>query len=573
MTMTPTGKDHPQPDAVPRCVAPQVAVAAEELAFVRLQALLVRAGLPRESVQRIDGFDAAVEMLGGLEHAVCLGEAAGAAAAHQFGGQAVGHGHLRAPLILLTENDDPLFGEAALCAGAADCLPKQDLTPTTLNRAIRHAKSRHDAATRLRQLALHDPLTSLPNRTVFLEQLTQALAGEAPVGVLFLDLDGFKAINDLHGHAAGDAVLMQAAGRLRRVLRTGDLLARVGGDEFTALLPGLDATGAVTVARRMVQAMFSPFDVAGQRLAVTVSIGVAASPQGGRDAETLLHHADQAMYQAKAAGRDCLRCHTPVLDAEDVARHTRRTAVAQAAERGELLLHYEPRFNPGTGRLTGAEAQVYWWHPSEGWLTPGPSPSTAGPRPDMPITCWQLEAVGRDLWAGRAPLPATLALPRSFYDQPDPGGALLHALGPFHPPQGALCLAVDEAALRRLAVTPSFLTAVERLGLTLHVADFRLDGGALGGLEHLPIKGVELAADLTQGVQDNRQRAALCRGAIAFAQALNLHVIAKGLTTQAERDVLAAWGCDAVQCPPLCEVLELERMTVDGDATTAATAS
>jgi diguanylate cyclase (GGDEF)-like protein len=224
--------------------------------------------------------------------------------------------------------------------------------------------------------AEHDSLTGLPNRMLFLDRLSRALAharrNELPVAVMFVDLDRFKEVNDRLGHAAGDDMLREASTRMLACVRDEDTVARLGGDEFGLLLPhisGID--GVVQVARRLLDAFAGPVELGGQTVVVSPSIGISLFPQDGDDADAILEGADAAMYRAKERGRNTFEIFSPALRSEALERLALEAALRRAIDTGELVLHYQPKVNLRTGRITGAEALVRWNHPERGLLMPG----------------------------------------------------------------------------------------------------------------------------------------------------------------------------------------------------------
>ena len=223
---------------------------------------------------------------------------------------------------------------------------------------------------------MRDPLTGLPNRVLLLDRLNQGLAraqrGGEPMAVMLLDLDGFKDVNDALGHAAGDRLLRQVGDRLTAMLRAADTLARLGGDEFALLQPSVRrAADAEALAAKLLAALGAPFDLDGQEVHVGASIGIALFPGDGENAETLLRHADLALYRAKAEGRAGFRFFAPAMDAAVRARLELSRELRQALERGEFVLHYQPQLDIASGRFVGAEALVRWQHPDRGLVPPG----------------------------------------------------------------------------------------------------------------------------------------------------------------------------------------------------------
>ena len=286
------------------------------------------------------------------------------------------------PVVVLTGLDDESMAVQALQLGAQDYLIKGQIEQRGLLRALRYAierKTMESAALAMaRQMAHsaeHDFLTGLPNRMLLNDRIGQAIA-LAPrhtknVAVLFLDLDGFKHINDSLGHPIGDKLLQSIAKRLVDCVRGSDTVSRQGGDEFVVLLSEVEqAEDAAITARRMLQAVAEPHSIDQHDLHVTASIGVSVYPDDGLDAETLIKNADTAMYQAKENGRQSFQFFKPAMNVRAVERQSIEEGLRRALERREFALHYQPKINLTTGAITGAEALIRWMHPTRGSVSP-----------------------------------------------------------------------------------------------------------------------------------------------------------------------------------------------------------
>jgi diguanylate cyclase (GGDEF)-like protein len=292
-----------------------------------------------------------------------------------------------------TGNEIWLGGTAAIVAES----PGQ---PRILLVQIDDVTARKDAERELRHHAAHDPLTGLPNRRLLQDRLTNALAQarrkRGLVAVLLLDLDDFKAVNDTLGHPAGDALLQAIARRLSGILRVSDTLARLGGDEFALVQVGARQPADIAIlAQKVLAALASPFDLGGQEAYISTSLGIALFPDDGGDTHDLLKNADLALYRAKAEGRGRFRFFEPAMDAEIRTRQRTGRELRQALERGEFVLHYQPRFDLARGAITGAEALLRWLHPQRGLVPPGefvPHAEAAGLI--APLGAWVLADTG-----------------------------------------------------------------------------------------------------------------------------------------------------------------------------------
>jgi diguanylate cyclase (GGDEF)-like protein/PAS domain S-box-containing protein len=421
-----------------------------------------------------------------------------------------------------------------------------------------------DAADRaLRHRVLHDSLTGLPNRISFIEALDEALQRGAlsgsPVGVLFLDLDHFKLINDSMGHHAGDALLRAIAPRLRTHLRPGDLVARFGGDEFGVLVDRLaDDDEAVAIAERVATAFAEPYQLDGVDHFVTASVGIAVARPSGRDAadaEMLIRDADAAMYRAKERGRS----RVELFDAEMRARALRRLEVERelrhALEREELKLFYQPVVALSDGEITGLEALVRWQHPSRGLLDPGEFVSVAEDSGLIePIGRWVQEAACRQIleWHGLRldSRPFDIAVNLSarqvaHRDLPAAVGEVLARTGldPVH-----LRLEITESVLVEESATAiATLEALSEIGVRLVLDDFGTGYSSLAYLNRFPFDALKIDRSFVEALGVEQERTAIVEAIIGMARALSLDVIAEGVENEAQLSELRRLGCDYAQ--------------------------
>ncbi len=280
------------------------------------------------------------------------------------------------PILCLTAQVNPELDRAAIKAGAADYLVKDQLDSASIERTIRYAIDRKRAETELARLAHYDSLTGIPNRLLFNDRLDRALQraerGDSPFALLYVDLDGFKAVNDNHGHDVGDKLVQGIAERLSQCIRRTDSVARIGGDEFTVLLEKVNSTNdTIVIAQKIIDVITEPFDINGQQLRVGSSIGIAVYPEAGRDATTLIKHADMAMYEAKAMPGSNYRFFTDKMNTEAVDQSRLDLELRSAINNDELVLLFQPRVSLRTGKIVGVEALLRWLHPERGMLMPG----------------------------------------------------------------------------------------------------------------------------------------------------------------------------------------------------------
>ncbi|MBD9734778.1 EAL domain-containing protein [Streptomyces sp. H28] len=418
---------------------------------------------------------------------------------------------------------------------------------------------------RLRYEATHDALTGLPNRTFFFERLEKALgAGEGQrFGLCYLDLDGFKTVNDSLGHAAGDRMLVEVADRLQACATApGEMVARLGGDEFVALTTGPDTRhGVDELASRIMNALLAPISIDGRELTVRGSIGIVEGPAGERSAAEVLRSADITMYRAKSAGGNRFELADPEADARAITRHGLTTALPAALERGEFFIEYQPLVHLGDGSVRGAEALVRWLHPQHGVLSPDRFiPLAEHTGLIVPLGRWVLEQSVRQArhWQERhggaglaGPLrinvnlsPCQLTHPGLVQDTVD----ILERAGVA---PDALCLEVTESAL--IGADDDLLKPLRRLaemGVDIALDDFGTGYSNLANLRRLPVSILKLDRSFTQGMQQfpaDPVDLKIVEGIVSLAHSLDLAVTVEGVETGAQAEQLRILGCDTAQ--------------------------
>ncbi|MFH8933479.1 putative bifunctional diguanylate cyclase/phosphodiesterase [Streptomyces griseosporeus] len=415
---------------------------------------------------------------------------------------------------------------------------------------------------RLRYEATHDALTGLPNRTLFFERLEKALgAGEGQrFGLCYLDLDGFKTINDSLGHAAGDRLLVEVADRLQSCATApGEMVARLGGDEFVALTTGPDTQREVDeLASRIMHALLAPVRIDGRELTVRGSIGIVEGPAGERSAAEVLRSADITMYRAKSAGGNRFELADPEADARAITRHGLTTALPAALDRGEFFIEYQPLVHLGDGSVRGAEALVRWLHPQHGVLGPDRFiPLAEHTGLIVPLGRWVLEQSVRQArsWRERnadaGPFrinvnlsPCQLTHPGLVQDTVD----ILERAG-VEP--DALCLEVTESAL--IGADDDLLKPLRRLaemGVDIALDDFGTGYSNLANLRRLPVSILKLDRSFTQSMQQfpaDPVDLKIVEGIVSLAHSLDLAVTVEGVETGAQAEQLRILGCDTAQ--------------------------
>jgi diguanylate cyclase (GGDEF)-like protein/PAS domain S-box-containing protein len=411
---------------------------------------------------------------------------------------------------------------------------------------------------RLEFMAQHDALTALPNRALFMDRLRQALARarwhRRIVAVLFVDMDRFKTINDTLGHEAGDELLQRLGERFNGSVREGDTVARFGGDEFVILLDDVASENDIrNVAQKVLDALAPPFEVGGQRLFITASIGVSLAPNDGEDSGTLLKNADIAMYRAKELGKNTYQFYSADMSARAFERLTLESSLRHALERGELRLHYQPQVDVRSGRIVGVEALLRWQHPEFGLVPPGDFvPLLEETGLIVPAGEWVLDTACAQLAAWHAAGWPELRLavnlsPRQFHA----GGlaaTIERCLACNGRKPGRLELEITEGViLEHARATLDTLEGLHAHGVRLAVDDFGTGYSSLSYLQRFPIDTLKIDRSFVQDIPRDPDDSAITAAIIVMAQSLKLEVVAEGVESATQRDFLHARGCHVMQ--------------------------
>lgn len=411
---------------------------------------------------------------------------------------------------------------------------------------------------RLEHLAHFDPLTQLPNRMLLADRMQLAMAQTERsgkiLGVCYLDLDGFKPVNDLYGHATGDRLLIEVAQRLKSCVRGGDTVSRLGGDEFVMLLSGLDSVHECDLAvGRVIHLLTQPFQIGGHSIAISASIGVTLFPHDGADADALLRHADQAMYEAKQGGRNRHHLFDPENDRRARQRREEVSEVRRALSEGEFELHYQPKVNMRAGDVIGAEALIRWRHPERGLLLPGQFLHIIE-NSDLSIELgnWVIRETLRQLdeWVcGGLDVSVSINIAGNHLQHPNFAqhlGACLSA----HPrvPASRLELEVLEtAALEDIAMVADLFVECRKLGVSFALDDFGTGYSSLTYFRRLPADMLKIDQSFVRDMLDDPEDLAIVEGVIGLTKAFKRQVIAEGVETVEHGLVLLILGCDLAQ--------------------------
>jgi diguanylate cyclase (GGDEF)-like protein/PAS domain S-box-containing protein len=414
--------------------------------------------------------------------------------------------------------------------------------------------------------AEHDFLTGLPNRMLLNDRISQAIA-LAPrhtkhVAVLFLDLDGFKHINDSLGHPTGDKLLQSIAARLGECVRASDTVSRQGGDEFVVLLSevGQPEDAAIT-ARRMLQAVAKSHSIGQHDLHVTTSIGVSVYPEDGQDAETLIKNADTAMYQAKEGGRQGFQFFKPAMNTRAVERQAIEEGLRRAIERREFALHFQPKVDLKTGAITGAEALLRWTHPTRGSVSPAhfiPVAEDCGLI--LPIGAWVLREACLQARAWKdAGLPAiTVAVNVSaiqFRHENFLSGLLAILRETSLDPRSLELELTESVLMKQTASAATILKTLRDGGIRIAIDDFGTGYSSLSYLRKFPVDAVKIDQSFVRQISTHGDDTTIVKAVIGMARGLKLRVVAEGVETLEELAFLRAYQCDEAQgyyfSPPL----------------------
>ena len=487
------------------------------------------------------------------------------------------------PILLVTGADDEESIDRGFRAGATQYKTKP-VNWSLLGRDVKfmlrssqHVQALKRQEDRLRYLAYYDPLTSLPNRRSFTEELDRLVLThhnkDAHVAVMFIDLDHFKRINDSIGHARGDRLLVEIAKRLTDELsdygdinilsEVGDyqylgaeesiIIARLGGDEFTVVIPNVEDDDKVTnIAKRILHSLSQPVALQSHNPVVTPSIGIALFPKDGTDPDTLVRNADTAMYAAKSMGRSCYRFYKDDMNSSAVELLKMEEELREALVENQLELHYQPLVNSANGTLSGLEALVRWNHPERGMISPAafiPVAEQTGQIIDL--TAWVMREAIKDckIWeqAGFADFKISINISALEFNHDDLASHITNLFDEVHFNKHRVQLELTESAIMTDAQSNiKKLSELCDLGVTLAVDDFGTGYSSLSYLRQFPINVLKIDRSFVMGIGSENGNA-IVDAITSLAKALNLGLVAEGVETKEQMDYLVANGCDTLQ--------------------------
>lgn len=463
-----------------------------------------------------------------------------------------------APIVVLSGEGDEDFAIEILNRGVQDYLVKWEGDGRTILRAIRYAIERKRSEERLSFLAQYDPLTEIPNRRHFQDQLerasTRARRGNKQIGLLFFDLDHFKTVNDTLGHQAGDVLLGMVVERLKTCVRAGDLLARLGGDEFAVMLEDIEGPlAAEAVAKNILSVFEKSFTLGSRDISITASVGITIYPNDTNDPLTLLNNADIAMYQAKDRGRNNFKFFTQHMHEEIIEYHRLESDLRNALLNDEFVLMYQPQIGLADGKVQALEALLRWNHPERGFLLPAEFLSVAEESGHIvPIGLWVLERVCRQLreWqeTGVPLLRIAVNIAPANFHQSDFHRQVEATLGRYGIPPGLIELELTESSL--MENTDNVQNALRRLKLTgvrLAIDDFGTGHSCLNYLRQFPIDVLKIDRSFVMDLGRNEHGTAICGLVLSIGRSLNLEVVAEGVENETQLAYLKKHGCGSVQ--------------------------
>jgi len=464
----------------------------------------------------------------------------------------------RIPIVVMTDEMETDVDRQVISAGASDYLVKGRIDSQLLERTIRYAIERKGAEMELARLAHYDPLTNIPNRILFRECLEHAVQladrDQLNFALMYLDLDGFKEVNDTFGHDVGDELICAFANRLRACMRSSDAVARIGGDEFTLLLEHTDNSADIAhIAEKILEVVTRPYRIDRHRVEIGCSIGIAVYPDGTGDAQSLEKYADMAMYEAKQEVGNSYRFFTEAMNRKARRQLLLETELRRALHRGEFVLYYQPRVDLISGVIVGLEALVRWNHPERGLVPPAEFLSTAESTGLIaPLGYWALHRACLDLQRihQQGLPPVTMAVNLSLRQLHDE--KLVERVTEVIEEAGIrgeeLELEITESVIvENLDLVTLCMRALTHLGVRFSVDDFGSACSSFMHLQQLPIATLQIDRRFIAGATESKSGTALVNAMINLAHNLDKQIIAEGVESRGQLQLLQHLGCDQVQ--------------------------
>ncbi len=428
-----------------------------------------------------------------------------------------------------------------------------DLRLKTRASALAESQAR---AQELGHLAMHDMLTGLPNRAAFEARLKESMTNTdrhgRPVAVMFIDLDGFKAVNDALGHHAGDLLLIEVARRMLRALRPGDMVARLGGDEFVTIVETVQPNDAVELAKDVLDCLDRRFELQGLELRLSASVGIAVYPDNGKHPHELLRAADAAMYRAKSQGKNGYWFYDPSLEANAREQLQLAQDLRRAVERNELILYYQPKFDISGETIVGVEALLRWNHPTRGLILPEKFIALAEKVGlILPIGEWVIHEACRQIasWRSMGLTNWTMAVNLSAIQirhaaLPDIVCASLerHAVAPH-----CLVLEITESTMVEVDASMQVIERLYQAGVQIAIDDFGIGYSSLLNLKRLPVHEIKIDRGFVRELESRTSDEAIVSAIVMMGKTLNLRIVAEGVETPEQHALLSGIGCHSMQ--------------------------
>ncbi len=478
----------------------------------------------------------------------------------------------RAPIIVMTGNDNQQVAVQAVQQGAQDYLVKGQGDGHLIGRAIDYSIERKKVEKGLSYLAQYDALTGLANRVLFKERLARSLIradrNNTYVALMFIDLDRFKNVNDTLGHDAGDRLLIEVSKRLSGVVREGDTIARLGGDEFTIILEEIKKEEVVSqIATKLLAQMTDPFEIDGMEIFVTPSIGITMYPQDSSDAGSLLKNADTAMYRAKDTGRNGFQFYTADMNTRSIARLDLESKLRRSLEHEEFVLYYQPKIDLASQRMIGTEALIRWRHPELGILPPGefiPLAEEIGMIES--IGNWVIKTACKQIaeWQDKYKVTLPVAVNISARQFRNPGFVpyIDTVLQEFQLEPSCLEIEITESAImEQTRQTSLAMKQLKERNIRVSIDDFGTGYSSLNYLRRFMIDTLKIDRSFVQEITEGTDEAAITCAIIALGRSLNMNVVAEGVETGEQARFLFKNGCNEAQGYHFSKPIPAEEIT------------